>query len=134
MESKPRGPRCACSYPAEPGSIHCGNPACELHARGEGRLELVRESGGWRHYLRDEPVHCGEGLLLAGVDWVEGIGDALQRKLSAPRRWTRVRYESPLASDTEPPALLYTQIDGHTAIITAHHGSELVFRWPGKRR
>lgn len=123
---------CACGWLTTPGEDTCGAWECQLALLGEGQLCLVREDGGWRHYLQGQPVHCGEGVELAGVDWVEGIGDAPQRKLSSPRRWTRVRYESPLASEQKPPALLYTMVDGHSAIITADPG--MVFRWPPKVR
>lgn len=38
------------------------------------RLDLVRESGGLRHYLSGEPVHAGDGLelQLEGGSWVGG--------------------------------------------------------------
>lgn len=127
---------CACGWLATAGEDTCGAWECQLAALGEGPLLLEREEGGWRHYLRGQPVSCGSGLELAGVDWVEAIGDAPERKLSSPRRWMRVRYESPLASahgqKQGPPALLYASVDGHTAVITADPG--MVLRWPPKRR
>jgi hypothetical protein len=45
---------------------------------GDGRsgdaLRLVRESGGWRHYLGGTPVHCGTSLELhvGGDRWMAG--------------------------------------------------------------
>lgn len=127
--------RCACGWLVNDtgeASNTCGAWECMLASLGEGKLILEREEGGWRHYLHGEAISCGSGLELAGVDWVDGGDCGAVAKTAMPRRWRRVRYESPLSSNREPPALLYIDVDGHSAVITAHAG--MLFRWPGRHR
>ena len=111
---------CSCGRPLEDDSSTCGHTACEEHALGWGTLELRRDSGGWRHYLHNIPVHCGQALE------VEALSEAPHR---GPRQ-RFARYESPLAfSDGEPPAWLFYDVG---ELPLQARGEGLRLRWPDR--
>lgn len=118
---------------------------CAAYLLGWGSLELRRDEGGWRHYLKGEPVSCGSGLLLKPAPIAVPRRDDYESDYSyreairkadalcvARGEHVRVRYEAPLYLRAEPPALLYVDVVGHDAIITAHGGMRL--RWPTRAR
>jgi hypothetical protein len=117
--------RCVCGHIAEADDGTCGHYLCAWHNLGWGPLELRKDAGGWRHYLRGEPVSCGSGLWLKAVVTPE-------RSCQVDGEPVQVRYESPLFQAGEPPALLYCEVGGHMAVITAHPGLRL--RWPHRAR
>lgn len=79
-----------------------------------GRLELVRESSGLRHFLAGKPVHAGDGLelQLESGAWVVG------------------RYEWSFREGTRP--LLYVGIAGG-GVISFEIPEAALMRWPSER-
>lgn len=117
--------QCVCGWLRASDLETCGHYACEAYELGWGPLVLRKEEpSGWRHYLNGEPVHCGAGLLLLYANGDPAhVGGSNDREAIL-----RVRYESPLATSAQPPALLYFDAHGHEALIRAHSGMRL--RWP----
>ena len=76
------------------------------------RLDLVRESGGLRHYLAGHPVHAGDGLELQfeGGAWVGG------------------RYEWNFQG--EQPPYFYLGLAGSQEEIVVRLPSSALLRWP----
>lgn len=73
----------------------CRDCAWEIATGGDEpmvghRLELVREPGGWRHYLAGEPIACGTSLELY-------VGQGC---------WMTGRYECDLGAERPRPMLV----------------------------
>lgn len=89
------------------------------HTSKPGVLVQLRSSQGWRHYLDEQPVHCGTGLQ---VRWWTGTETA----------WLPCRYEMDQLVDP-PRALLYVALpgpDGHEASVAMVYSREIAVRWP----
>lgn len=112
-------------------SDHCPPTLRERERRAReakgawSQLELRRDSGGWRHYLDGEPVHCGEQLELQTVR--SEFDDHGELRLPQ-QAGVVVRYEARLCTDEEPTPLLYAGIAGYTFMSAFDSGMR--FRWP----
>ena len=91
-------------------------PAIAAARRDRGRpwsaLEVREESGGLRHFLGGEPVHCGDGLRLQAVAYTSDDYGEYTRFLQEGRP---VRYEARFLNG-ELRATLHTMVDGHEFI------------------
>lgn len=90
-------------------------------------LEVRRDAGGLRHYLDGEPVHCGEAMLLQGV---EPCWDDYGQWNRALQTGKRVRYEATI-QDREIRATLHAGVEGHEFV--ARFEAFMRFRWPERR-
>lgn len=82
----------------------------------------VREASGWRHYLDEKPMHCGDSLELR---WWTGI----------ECRWLPARYEATL-NDYRPTAYLYITLpgpDGQEVSTKLTYTRELAIRRPPEK-
>lgn len=83
-----------------------------------------KESGGLRHYLDGEPVHCGAGLELQSI---EHRSDDYGEFIEFLQQGVPVRYEA--SQDGKAiRASLYAGKGGHC--FSTAHDDWMCFRWP----
>lgn len=51
------------------------------------RLQVQRQAGGWRHFIGEEEIHCGDIIeVMQGDDWIAGRYEAnLHNSLPEPK-------------------------------------------------
>lgn len=120
------GEPCAAGLPAEcPKEI-----AAAKREKGQpwSALELRRESGGLRHYLDGEPVHCGDVLELQAIGY---RSDDYGEYIVSLQRGSAVRYEASWRSG-DLLATLHAAVGGREFVASVTDGMR--FRWPGGSR
>lgn len=113
----------------------CGDHGCattraaalraEVRRGAWSRLAVVRETGGPRHYLDGQPIHCGTVLALQRLE--SRHDDYGTYSVPMQRDHVYVRYEASWR-DGELRATLHTDVGGHEFVAPLE--AWMGFRWP----
>lgn len=108
--------------------VHC--EALKRRAAGATRwhaIERREDAGGFRDFLDDRAIHCGEQIELQSVVYLSDDFGEYTLFLDAG---THVRYEANLSS-AEGAIGLHASVGGHSFYKRCE--SNMRFRWPKRR-
>lgn len=69
------------------------------------RLTLKRQAGGWRHFIGDDEIRCGDIIeVLQSDDWITGRYEAnLHHTLPEPKAFLEIDERNLLSLETGAP-------------------------------